>query len=72
MRLLWLSTILTATIVAQDPVKEFCRRHQHQTCVIDSKLYIDGGKVHYGSSVQNDSIAEQSELMLSDFVYNTD
>jgi hypothetical protein len=57
---------ITALVVAAaqqnspDPVKNFCRRHQHQTCIIDSVLYIDGGKVFYGGSVESDSVAEQS------------
>ena len=55
----------TAVAVAQqnvaDPINDFCRRHQQQTCIIDSKLYIDGGKVYYGGTVDNNSVAEQSE-----------
>jgi hypothetical protein len=45
----------------QDPISDFCRRHKHQTCVVDSKLYIDGGLVHYGSSVPPDDVPERSE-----------
>ena len=45
----------------QDPISNFCRRYKHQTCVIDSKLYIDGGLVHYGSSVLPDDVPERSE-----------
>lgn len=44
----------------KDPIADFCRRHRHQTCVIDGKLYIDGGMVYYGGSKDNDSVAEQS------------
>jgi hypothetical protein len=29
--------------------------------IIDSKLYIDGGKIYYGGSVDNGSVAQQSE-----------
>ncbi|KAM0415707.1 hypothetical protein ACHAPT_013323 [Fusarium lateritium] len=32
---------------AEDPKNDFCRRHAHQTTVIDDKLYIDGGWVNY-------------------------
>ena len=66
MRFLLFSTILAVTAAQQnlgDPINDFCRRHQHQTCIIDSKLYIDGGKVYYGGSVDNDSVAEQSEFV---------
>lgn len=54
--------VIVATLAAAqlDPIQDFCRRHQHQTCVIDSKLYIDGGKVYYGGSVDNSSVARQS------------
>lgn len=45
----------------QDPVTAFCRRHQHQTCVIDSKLYVDGGEVYYGPAVDSNSRPQMSE-----------
>lgn len=48
----------------KDPVEDFCRRHSHQTCIIDSKLYIDGGMVYYndhGDSWDDKLISEQSE-----------
>ena len=55
---------LMALAVAQqnikDPINDFCRRHKQQTCVIDSKLYIDGGMVYYGGAKSNNSVAEQS------------
>jgi hypothetical protein len=50
----------TAEPVSHDPIKDFCRRHQHQTCVIDSKLYIDGGLAYYGPGVYGDSQPETS------------
>jgi hypothetical protein len=57
--------LLLAVAVAQqnikDPIADFCRRHKQQTCVIDSKLYIDGGMVYYGGDKNNDSVAEQSK-----------
>jgi len=59
-----LPTAILAVAAAQqngDPINDFCRRHQHQTCIIDSKLYIDGGKIYYGGSVDNGSVAQQSE-----------
>jgi hypothetical protein len=28
---------------ADDPLRDFCRLHGHQTAVVDRKLYIDGG-----------------------------
>lgn len=31
----------------QNPRDNFCRRHGHQTTVIDDKLYIDGGYVNF-------------------------
>jgi hypothetical protein len=53
-------TLATAQQVIQDPVKNFCRRHQHQSCVIDSKLYIDGGLEYFGTSVEVGSQPERS------------
>ncbi|KAF2632023.1 hypothetical protein BU25DRAFT_454396 [Macroventuria anomochaeta] len=54
-----------------DPINDFCRRHQHQTCIIDSKLYIDGGRVYYGGSVDNGSVAEQNTRLLWENVLDT-
>jgi hypothetical protein len=53
--------LATAQQAIQDPVTAFCRRHQHQTCVIDSKLYVDGGEVYYGSAVDSNSRPQMSE-----------
>ena len=61
-----ISAILAVAVAQQnikDPTNDFCRRHRQQTCVIDSKLYIDGGMVYYGGSKDNNSIAEQSMLL---------
>jgi hypothetical protein len=56
--------VYAALVVAQqDPIQDFCRRHQHQTCVIDDKLYIDGGQVYYGVSVENGSSPQQSKSL---------
>ena len=58
----FLLLVYAALVVAQqDPIQDFCRRHQHQTCVIDDKLYIDGGQVYYGVSVENGSSPQQSK-----------
>jgi uncharacterized glyoxalase superfamily protein PhnB len=65
MRLFSLTAIVAITAAQQDPIQDFCRRHQHQTCVIDSKLYIDGGKVYYGGSVENGSVAQQSKFAIT-------
>jgi hypothetical protein len=64
MRLVFLTAIAAVAAAQQDPIQDFCRRHLHQTCVIDSKLYIDGGMVHFGGSVENGSIAQQSKCVL--------
>lgn len=58
-----LSLLVYAALVyaQQDPIQDFCRRHKHQTCVIDNILYIDGGQVYYGASVENGSIPQQSK-----------
>lgn len=63
--LLVLFAISAVTYTQQDPIQDFCRRHQHQTCVIDNKLYIDGGKVYYGGTVENGSTAQQSKFTMS-------
>lgn len=64
MRLFSLIAFIAVIAAQQDPIQDFCRRHQHQTCVIDSKLYIDGGKVYFGGSVENDSKAQQSKFVI--------
>lgn len=53
--------VAVAQLNIQDPIADFCRRHKQQTCMIDSKLYIDGGMVYYGGDKNNDSVAEQSK-----------
>ncbi|TVY65699.1 Kelch repeat-containing protein, partial [Lachnellula suecica] len=37
----------------KDPLANFCRRFGHQTCVIDSKLYVDGGQVNWNPIAAN-------------------
>ncbi|KAJ8109048.1 hypothetical protein OPT61_g7738 [Boeremia exigua] len=49
---------------SQDPITDFCRRYQHQTCIIDDKLYIDGGLVYYGPSVIKESRPERNTWLL--------
>lgn len=44
----------------QSPTKDVCRRHQHLTCVVDSKLYIYGGLAYYGGGM-NESTLEPSK-----------
>uniref|UniRef100_A0A0B7K0Q8 Uncharacterized protein n=1 Tax=Bionectria ochroleuca TaxID=29856 RepID=A0A0B7K0Q8_BIOOC len=34
-------------VTAATPKDDFCRRFEHQSTVIDDKLYIDGGTVNY-------------------------
>lgn len=67
MRLALLGALLivrTAQQSGKDPTRDVCRRHKHQTCIIDSILYIDGGVAYYGGSVGNDSKTELSKLTL--------
>lgn len=67
MKSLLLCAIITFASAQQNiknPVKDFCRRHSHQTCIIDSKLFIDGGMVYYndhGDSCDNETKLTQSE-----------
>lgn len=66
---------ILAVAVAQtnvgDPINDFCRRHLHQTCIVDNKLYIDGGRIYYGGSVDNGSIAEQNTRLMWENVLDT-
>ena len=39
----------------KDPLNDFCRRFGHQSTVIDSHLYIDGGLVNWNPISQNPS-----------------
>lgn len=66
MRFIFLSALLTHAAAQGntenivDPIKSFCRRHQHQTCVIDNKLYVDGGLAYYGSDIQPNTSPQTS------------
>lgn len=46
---IWIFFALGTFVFAQqnDPLKQFCRLHSHQTTVVDRKLYIDGGLVNW-------------------------
>ncbi|KAH7389351.1 hypothetical protein DE146DRAFT_160791 [Phaeosphaeria sp. MPI-PUGE-AT-0046c] len=46
---LFVVTSLIAVSLQADPVRDFCRRWNHQTAVVDGRLYIDGGQVAYNS-----------------------
>ncbi|KAH6616281.1 hypothetical protein C7974DRAFT_41709 [Boeremia exigua] len=70
--LLLLSTIWPLATRQQDPIDDFCGRHQHQVAVIDDKLYIDGGKIYYGSSIDNSSVAQQNYHLIWENVLETE
>jgi len=55
---------LTTAQKGLKPIAEFCRRHMHQTCVIDSKLYIDGGLAFYGDSFNPEQLSPVSSKLL--------
>lgn len=50
-KLLCAILLFTQISLQQDPSPEstdgFCRRFAHQSCVIDRRLYLDGGMVNY-------------------------
>jgi len=37
----------------KDPLNDFCRRHGHQSVVVDDRLYLDGGFVNWNPIAQN-------------------
>jgi hypothetical protein len=37
----------------KDPLNDFCRRFGHQSAVVDSRLYLDGGFVDWNPIAQN-------------------
>lgn len=47
-----------------DPITNFCRRFAHQTAVIDDRLYIDGGLVVYGGSIDSESVNYTNSYLL--------
>lgn len=44
-------------------VQNLCRRWGHQTCVIDSRLYLDGGRISPGPDFESN--IKQSSIMES-------
>ena len=56
-RLILLAFALVGTWAqdVKDPINDFCRRFGHQTAIIDSHLYIDGGLVNWNPISQNPS-----------------
>lgn len=47
-----------------DPLRNFCRRFAHQTTVVDNKLYIDGGLVDYGGSIDSSTVNYTNSYLL--------
>jgi len=37
----------------KDPLNDFCRRHGHQSVLVDDRLYLDGGFVNWNPIAQN-------------------
>lgn len=54
--------VLLIFCVARVTAQWSCRRHQHQSCVIDNILYIDGGMTYNGTSVGPGDNAQPSTL----------
>ncbi|KAH3917053.1 hypothetical protein HBH56_051690 [Parastagonospora nodorum] len=52
-----------------DPILDFCRRWNHQTAIVDGRLYIDGGAVAYKSLATNYT---NDYLLFSDLSSRTD
>lgn len=46
------------------PITNFCRRFAHQTTVIDNVLYIDGGLVDYGGSIDSSTVNYTNTYLL--------
>jgi hypothetical protein len=55
-------SVLTVALAQSkaDPFENFCRRHWHQTCLIDDILYLDGGVAYYSAFISSESVAEPS------------
>jgi hypothetical protein len=66
LNILLISILFALPTLAQppaDPLKDFCRRYDHQTAVIDRKLYIDGGWL-YANPIPSNPIPTISEARL--------
>lgn len=62
-----LALLVELTVQQQpDPLQDFCRRFSQQTCVIDRKLYIDGGFVNYNPLDENTSNYTNTRLLYAD------
>jgi hypothetical protein len=44
---LCLLSFISFSLQMKDPLKDFCRIFEHQTALVDRKLYIDGGLVNW-------------------------
>ncbi|KAL1581878.1 hypothetical protein WHR41_09320 [Cladosporium halotolerans] len=49
-------------------VQNLCRRWGHQTCVIDDRLYLDGGRISPGPDFESNIKQSNTKLMYEDFV----
>lgn len=59
--LVLLFCLVPGTVQQKDPVQGFCRRFGHQTTVIDSKLYTDGGLINWNPiSTYNQNYSSES------------
>lgn len=64
--LVLVSCLVPGTLQQKDPVKDFCRRFGHQTTIIDSKLYTDGGLMDWNPlSTYNQNYSSKSARFLS-------
>lgn len=56
-----LSHLVCGGLQQKDPVQGFCRRFGHQTTVIDSRLYTDGGLIDWNPiSTYNQNYSSES------------
>jgi hypothetical protein len=60
--------VLMNTNAQKDPIKDFCRRFDHQTAVIDNRLYIDGGLLNWNPISQNPENVTSKKSPSTDFV----
>ncbi|KAK4662256.1 uncharacterized protein QC763_701240 [Podospora pseudopauciseta] len=69
---LLLISFLSLSVFAQyDPIKDFCRRHGHQSAVVDNRLYIDGGLVNWKPFTSSSSNYTNPFLIFSDLSTET-